>query len=500
VDEASLRAQTIYTRLEIENKLMTARTNPEKRFTRSTWLVMIFSLAMIVYAILAMAYYLSLPTDGWLVNAASALPGKNYIKNVMGGVSGLLTGDRVVAVEGIQTEMIDQHPALVDAWQVGATIDYTVVRSEQELQLPVTLMQWQAGKWFLNILLNPIQLADLVSTFLLLGLAVFIVVRQPGNPTAKAFLLMMALFTAILLMDRSPQGFETWVDPLANFLTVKVYLAFLAVVIPSILIHFALVFPHPKPIYARHPWLSYAVVAFGLVLLSISGDTPFSWFWLVFSFFLMVGILIHNAFTMRDAVSRAQLRWGLGGLIFNFGLMGLVLLGSTLGLLRLNPQVFTDFFSFISVVGQTVMGISLGVAILRYRLFDIDVIIRKTLLYTILTGILSLIFFGGAALLQALLGKIGGQSSPLIIVLTTLLIVVLFNPLRLRLQTLIDRRFYRQKYDAEKALAAFAGASRSETDLEQLSEHLTGTVQETLQPERVTLWLFPYHQNKTNLL
>ncbi|HSF82260.1 MAG TPA: hypothetical protein VLA49_13540, partial [Anaerolineales bacterium] len=148
---------------------MTARTYPEKRFNRSAWMVIIFSLAMILYAILAMAYYLTLPTDGWLVNEASDLPGKNYIENVMGGVSTLQPGDRVVALDGIPVEMMDQLPALAGGWRVGAVIDYLVIRNEQQLNIPVTLMKWQAGKWFLNILLNPVQLAELFSQFLLLG-------------------------------------------------------------------------------------------------------------------------------------------------------------------------------------------------------------------------------------------------------------------------------------------------------------------------------------------
>jgi hypothetical protein len=479
------------------------QTIPEKRFTSSAWLVIIFSLAMILYAILTMAYYLTLPTDGWLVNEASELPGKNYIKNVMGGESGLQTGDRVVALDGISVEAMDQLPALADAWQVGAAIDYTVVRNEQELTIPVTLMKWQARKWFVNILLNPIQLAEIIPQFLLLGLAVFLVFRQPGNPSARAFLLMMALFTTSWSGDRSPKGIETWVEPLARILTLKIDLAFLVVVFPFVLIQFALVFPHPKPIFVRHPWLAYAAGSVGLVLLLIPSEIPFAWFWLVFSFFLVVAILIHNTVTMRDAVSRAQLRWGLGGVIFNFGLTGLFVLGSTIGIIRLSPQVFSDFFSLISVVGQTVMGITLAVAILRYRLFAIDVLIRRTLAYTLLTGLLSLVYFGGVALLQGILtagrgpqtagdSTFNDQPSAVIIVLTTLAIAALFSPLRNRIQDFIDRRFYRQKYNAEKALAEFADSARSVTDLEPLTAGMVKVARETLQPESVTVWLNPF--------
>jgi hypothetical protein len=136
--------------------------------------------------------------------------------------------------------------------------------------------------------------------------------------------------------------------------------------------------------------------------------------------------------------------------------------------------------------------VAAGVSVLKYRLYDVDVIIRKTLVYTLLSGLLGLVYFGGVALLQGLLtagDADGGQPSPVVIVVTTLAIAALFNPLHKRIQDFIDRRFYRRKYDADKALAEFAAAARSQTDLAQLSAQLTGTVQETLQPEQIALWL-----------
>jgi hypothetical protein len=143
----------------------------------------------------------------------------------------------------------------------------------------------------------------------------------------------------------------------------------------------------------------------------------------------------------------------------------------------------------ISGLGSILLASSFAIAILRYHLYDIDVIIRKTLVYALLTGALALLYFGLVTLLQALSASVLGLQSPVIIVLSTLVIAALFNTLRTRIQDLIDRRFYRRKYDAEKALAQFAMAARNETDIQCLNEALLEVVQETVQPERVSIWI-----------
>ena len=133
---------------------------------------------------------------------------------------------------------------------------------------------------------------------------------------------------------------------------------------------------------------------------------------------------------------------------------------------------------------------ALTVSILRYRLWDIDVIIRRTLQYALLTGLLALVYFGGVVLLQGLLGPLtGNRNSPLVTVLSTLGIAALFSPLRIRTQTFIDRRFYRRKYNAEQSLARFAATARSEVDLDRLAAALLGVVEESLQPEQANIRL-----------
>jgi hypothetical protein len=141
------------------------------------------------------------------------------------------------------------------------------------------------------------------------------------------------------------------------------------------------------------------------------------------------------------------------------------------------------------IVGVMAIPISMGIAVMRYRLYDIDILINRTLVYGLLTATLVALYFGGIVVSQRVFVFLTGEQSTLAVVASTLLIAALFGPLRGRLQSFIDRAFYRNKYDARQTLEAFSAKLRKETDLEALSDDLVGVVRETMQPAHVSLWL-----------
>ena len=186
------------------------------------------------------------------------------------------------------------------------------------------------------------------------------------------------------------------------------------------------------------------------------------------------------------------MRWVALGFGVGLGVEAMLTLVSFLG--QFDLATFNRIGTLTSLTALA-LPLALAVGILRYRLFDIDVIIRKTTSYALLTALLALVYFGSVVVLQRLLTPLTGNSAPAV-ALSTLLIAALFLPLRRRVQDLIDRRFFRRKYDAEKVLARFAATARDETDLDALTAELARVIQETMQPEHVSVWLRPVENSR----
>jgi hypothetical protein len=205
--------------------------------------------------------------------------------------------------------------------------------------------------------------------------------------------------------------------------------------------------------------------------------------------FAMVGVGLFSAIyryvRVSDLTQRLQTKW----VVFAFAVALILAMFWGTALQTFSPLVASVGLIVLVRLGYALILIAIGIAILRYRLWEIDVLINRGLVYSILTGALILIYFVIVTVFQFSLRWLTGQESPLTIVASTLVIAALFNPLRLRIQGVIDQRLYRRKYDAARTLETFAATVRDEVDLSELSSSLLEIVDRSLQPSNTKLWL-----------
>ncbi len=328
-----------------------------------------------------------------------------------------------------------------------------------------------------------------------IGLACLLYWKERGRPMA-VFLSFYLLLYAVV-MAGPMEVLVNWYAPQAINLGARLQSA----LTPLPIVILALVFPNGRfnPRWTR--WLVAPMAV--LVLLSFGLDTEqlsqlnslpaqlISAAMLVIMV-IAVGVQVYRYRRQYTPLERQQTKWVISGLALWLVLIVLETIPYTyLNNLPMGAPIpwWVPFSSAIWWLTLSILPLSLSIAILRYRLWDIDVIIRRTLVYGALTVTLALVFFGAVTLLQSLFVAVSGQRSAISVVISTLVIAASFNPLRKRIQNDIDRRFFRQKYDAEKVVAAFSASLREEVDLDDLQAHFLAVVQETLQPETVSLWL-----------
>jgi hypothetical protein len=296
----------------------------------------------------------------------------------------------------------------------------------------------------------------------------------------------------------------------------------LLLIIPLLLI--LLLFPSGRPPTPRWRWVSVAVIVWAALFVLMvtlaqkisAGTTPDLVFdnpigvlrddtaellfgvWIAGMLALVVACAVALFVRYRRAndTEREQIKW----LLYACAVFLVVYMSGFVsglgGTASLGGYIWGVFFG-LSVL---TLPAAIGIAILRYRLYEIDIVINRTLVYGLLTAMLLSVYFGGVAATQAIFRTITGheEQPQLAVVVSTLGIAALFNPLRRRIQGFIDRRFYRRKYDARKTLEAFSARLRDETDLDALSDDLVGVVRETMQPEHVSLWLRPETASKSD--
>jgi hypothetical protein len=276
-------------------------------------------------------------------------------------------------------------------------------------------------------------------------------------------------------------------------------------------VYMILLFPDgrlPSRRWRPFAWFAGTVIALMpvLFLLPLQGKQLEQYPWLIavvsFSLLVLPACILASAISLvlRYRRSGEEVREQIKWLAFAASLVGVVYFGSIFTELLFapyslitneTPPLWVSLQRFLLVQSFAAVPIAVGFAILKYRLYDIDVIINRALVYGSLTLMLLLVYFGGVVTVQTLFRTLTGQQQQpqLAVVISTLAIAALFNPLRRRVQAFIDRRFYRKKYDARKTLEAFSAKLRDETDLESLHVELMTVVQESMQPEHVSLWL-----------
>jgi len=276
-------------------------------------------------------------------------------------------------------------------------------------------------------------------------------------------------------------------------------------------VFYLLLFPTGRLPSSRWRWLAWLVVAFvlvGVILSAFSSDAYLGsldpirnplgiegltnvykvvLYTMAPLLFAAAALSVFMRLRRAVGVERQQLKW------FAYA-AAIFALGTILDVLTIAvdaPRWFEWGGQAVFIIAGTAIPIAIGIAILRHGLYDIDLLINRTLVYGSLTATLVVLYFGGIVLLQRVFVVLTGEKSTLAVVGSTLMIAALFNPLRRRVQDLVDRRFYRHKYDAAKTLEAFSAKLRDETNLEVLIDELVGVVSETMQPTHARPWLRP---------
>ena len=473
----------------------------ETRWDRGAWVALALACLLVLWPLVQTLLGLRYPADGWTSRIDRPENVYRLQYNLAGRPSPLQRDDAVLRIDGREV-IADQRPPVPERLVAGQVLRYTVQRDERTLDVDVPLLS-RGPSTVLRYVgsLARINPSELLISYLSLVIAGLVFVRRPGNYAARLLLWIFSYYLGSVWFGLADFHFYNWTYPapllFAHTLSGLAWGWFFF----AALIQLVLVFPvrlapmrhYPRLLPAVLHGVPAATAAVGAaVQVASGGESGQS------SGFLAIGVpallflgalgaaFVYNFRTVRHPATRAQLRWIALGLGAGWGLSIL------LGIVDILVPTSSPVHAVLAPLGlwpTMLLPLSLAIAITRYRLFDIDVIIRRTLVYTTLTALLGAIYLGSVVLLQRLLGPLVGENNQIAVVASTLAIAALFQPLRHRIQAVIDRRFYRGKYDAARIVQAFGAGLRDETDLDEIRAGLLRVVDATLQPAQAGVWL-----------
>ena len=469
------------------------KTYPDEPRTGWVWLL---GFTCLLLAAAVIAYQAFTPSDGArIAKGIEAWTRQGLIVHAYPGAGSLLQdGDLVVAIDGIELEDLAEalfQPGIAKAGgKTDGMFTYRLLRNGEMIEVPVEPVRQPLGaialeNWGVILFAVVFQI-----------LAAFVFARRPAEPAA------LALF----LWGMTSSHFYVWASYLQVIDLVNEHGFWLYTLAGAFLwlanwgagMHLALTFPRQLAAVRKRPALlvlpylaSFSLYGFFLAISWPGAPSRLEWIggWQrwealipVALFLPSLGIFLIQYFKVQDEAGRKKIRW----VVYSA-----VTAGSLAVFFYLIPNLFglPGLDSNLVGIVMLLFPISITIAILRYQLFDIDVIIRRTLVYGLLTAALVVIYFGSVVLLQQAFLATTGERSQAAVVFSTLAIAALFTPLRKRIQDFIDRRFYRKRYNAELTLQAFSATIVKEVDLDQLRDHLLHVVRETMQPEQVSLWI-----------
>ena len=469
------------------------------------WVVLVLSGLALALGMAFVWLHLASPSDGTRLEPGQQtwVPAGVVVSPLESQPGRLESGDIVVSIDG--RSVTTWEAGLFDLrapraqWHVGQTVTYIVQRNGQYRAILVILSPypWRA------MLQKEWSLLLYFLVFALVGTYVFL--RRPDDPAAR----VLFLSTSTLLAAEGSWSIGVQASDITEGLGFWLATALALIVAPlcwAAFLHFVLLFPRAYPALQRSRWILPCVYLLPLpatlaYLFAAYAAAPGTFDWIapwspgsnvliLVDMVLIVLVLWPNFRARLDAVAHQQIRW----IVF----AGLLSGGGDLLLWILPSGVLQHPFITLDMLGLLLLPIplALAIAILRYHVFDIDTVINKTLVYGSLTGLLGALYAGLILGLESLTDVVTGQTtnSPLVVVISTLAIAALFQPVRRYIQQVIDRRFYRRKYDTKQTLLDFSATLRNEVDLERLREHMLAVVAETMQPARVSLWLRPPEQ------